>query len=58
MDREEQINRIIDIELDGMELDALMEYYRDERYSSLEKVDDDTISNILDEYGETEEETP
>jgi len=51
-EREEQIQRIIDIELDGMEFDALMEYYRHERYAQLEEVDDDTIGNILSECGE------
>jgi len=53
MEREEKIERIIEIELDGMELDALEEYFKDERAASLENIDDDTLDNILDEYGET-----
>ena len=40
MKREKHIEEIIEAELDDMELDALLEYYKDERRASLEKGDD------------------
>lgn len=45
----EIINEIVEAELDGMELDALCDYFQDSRRESLEKIDRDTLDNILAE---------
>jgi hypothetical protein len=46
MTRDEKIAAIVDAELDGMELDALMEFYREERTANLEKIDAATLENV------------
>ena len=46
MNRDEKIDAIVEAELDGMELDALMDFYRNERTASLQEIDEDTLENI------------
>ena len=52
--RTEMIERIVETELDGMDMEGLIKYAEDHMYTHFEGKDDDYIQSVFDEMFEND----